>query len=189
MALAKLIPVIHESREQVMGFQTSISRVPALTGRFKRSRRRAAAILGELVAEMSFSIQEVTALLEEMGGDPAEPTEAPNGVGDLIASCRLVESLTAAVWWSGTQWLQRSPRILASASFPDKLRTSQDPARYARRHRTDLRAHPSIQWASKSHSIPIWRLGTGTATFSIVTISVFSSTCCSARVPRRSRLC
>lgn len=71
-ALAKLIPVIHESREHVMGFQTSISRVPALTGRFKRSRKRSAAILGELVAEMSFSIQEAKALLGEMGGDPGD---------------------------------------------------------------------------------------------------------------------
>ena len=71
-ALTKLIPVIHESREHLMGFQASIGRVPALTGRFKRSRKRAAAILGELVAEMSFSIQEAGVLLEEMGGDPAD---------------------------------------------------------------------------------------------------------------------
>lgn len=67
-ALAGLIPVIHQSREHVMNFQTSISRIPALTGRFKRSRKRAAAILGEMVAEMSFSIQEATALLEATGG-------------------------------------------------------------------------------------------------------------------------
>ncbi len=69
-ALAKLIPVIHQSREHVMAFQASISRVPALTGRFKRSRKRAAAILSEMVAEMSFSIQEATALLEQIGGPP-----------------------------------------------------------------------------------------------------------------------
>jgi hypothetical protein len=69
-ALNKLIPSIHQSREHVMAFQASISRVPALTGRFKRSRKRAAAILGEVVAEMSFSIQEATALLDEMGGPP-----------------------------------------------------------------------------------------------------------------------
>ncbi len=56
-----------------MAFQASISHVPALTGRFKRSRKRAAAILGELVAEMSFSIQEARSLLEEMGGDPGVP--------------------------------------------------------------------------------------------------------------------
>lgn len=69
-ALAKLIPVVHQSREHVMAFQASISRVPALTGRFKRSRKRAAAILGEMVAEMSFSIQEATTLLEQIGGPP-----------------------------------------------------------------------------------------------------------------------
>lgn len=69
-ALAKLIPVVYQSREHVMAFQASISRVPALTGRFKRSRKRTAAILGEMVAEMSFSIQEATTLLEQMGGPP-----------------------------------------------------------------------------------------------------------------------
>ena len=69
-ALSKLIPVIHKSRKSVMDFQANISRVPALTGRFKRSRKRAAAIVGEIVAEMSFSIQEATAFLEEIGGPP-----------------------------------------------------------------------------------------------------------------------
>ena len=80
-ALSKLIPIIHESRKQSMAFQASISHVPALTGRFKRSRKRAAAILGELVAGMSFLIQEATAVLEKMGGSPAgaglhQPTSA-----------------------------------------------------------------------------------------------------------------
>jgi hypothetical protein len=74
-ALAKLIPVIHESREHVMAFQASISRVPALTGKFKRSRKRAAAILGEMVAEMSSLIRDATAILDEMGGPP-NPTTA-----------------------------------------------------------------------------------------------------------------
>ena len=69
-ALSKLIPIIHESRKNVMAFQASISHVPGLTGRFKRSRKRSAAILGEVVAELSFSIQEATAFLEEMGGPP-----------------------------------------------------------------------------------------------------------------------
>jgi len=70
-ALAELIPAIHQSQEHIMALQSSLSRVPALTGRFKRSRKRAAAVLGELVAGMSFSIEEARALLEEMGGGPA----------------------------------------------------------------------------------------------------------------------
>ncbi|HXG54889.1 MAG TPA: hypothetical protein VNJ03_05870 [Vicinamibacterales bacterium] len=69
-ALAGLIPIVHASRESAMGFQASISRVPALTGHFKRSRKRAAAILGEMIAEMSVSIQEARSLLDEMGGPP-----------------------------------------------------------------------------------------------------------------------
>jgi hypothetical protein len=59
-----------ESREKVMGFQSSVSGLPALTGRFRRSRRRAAAALGELVAEMSFTISEASTIVKDMGGDP-----------------------------------------------------------------------------------------------------------------------
>lgn len=69
-ALVKLVASIVESREHVMNFQSSVSRLPGLTGRFKRSRRRTAAVLGELVAEMSFTMTEADVLLQEMGGEP-----------------------------------------------------------------------------------------------------------------------
>lgn len=73
-ALANLVQIIEASREHVMGFQTNISRVPALTGRFKRSRKRAAAVLGKMIAEMSFAIQEATSVLAEIGGAPDPET-------------------------------------------------------------------------------------------------------------------
>jgi hypothetical protein len=69
-ALAGLVVATTESREKVMGFQSSVSGLPALTGRFRRSRRRAAAALGELVAEMSFTISEASTIVKDMGGDP-----------------------------------------------------------------------------------------------------------------------
>ena len=75
-ALVKLIGVMQASREQLGQFQSSISRVPALTGKFRRSRKRAAAILGDLIAEMSFSIDEAKRLLNEMGGEPDDNTSA-----------------------------------------------------------------------------------------------------------------
>lgn len=70
-ALANMIPVVRESRDHTITFQSTINGVPALTGRFKRARRRAAAILGELIAEMSFSIEEAQRLLDEMDGEPS----------------------------------------------------------------------------------------------------------------------
>jgi hypothetical protein len=72
-ALAKLIASTTESREKVMGFQASVGGLPGLTGKFKRSRRRASAVLGEVIAEMSFAVDEASSVLEDMGGEPKEP--------------------------------------------------------------------------------------------------------------------
>lgn len=69
-ALVKLLAAIVESREHVMKFQSVVSTLPGLTGRFKRSRKRTAAMLGELVAEMSFTMTEADGLLHEIGGEP-----------------------------------------------------------------------------------------------------------------------
>jgi hypothetical protein len=86
-ALTDMIPSIRESRKRVMEFQTSIAAMPAMTGKFRRSRKRAEAILGEMVAEMSFSMQEATVLLEEMGGPPeAKVIEYPVAPGTSNAS-------------------------------------------------------------------------------------------------------
>jgi hypothetical protein len=72
-ALARLIVSTTESREKVMGFQASVAGLPGLTGKFKRSRRRASAVIGELIAEMSFAVDEASAVLQEMGGEPDNP--------------------------------------------------------------------------------------------------------------------
>ena len=72
-ALARLISSTTESREKVMGFQASVGGLPGLTGKFKRSRRRASAVLGEMIAEMSFAVDEASAVLKDMGGEPEDP--------------------------------------------------------------------------------------------------------------------
>ncbi|HEV7735101.1 MAG TPA: hypothetical protein VGR62_23225 [Candidatus Binatia bacterium] len=68
VGLVELISTIESSREQMLQLQNTIARVPALTGKFKRARKRAAAVLGELVAEMSLSLRAAQDLLSEMGG-------------------------------------------------------------------------------------------------------------------------
>jgi hypothetical protein len=67
-ALAKLVDVLRTGRESIGQFQSSISQVPALTGKFKRARRRTAEVLGEFIAEMSLTIDEAERLLQELGG-------------------------------------------------------------------------------------------------------------------------
>lgn len=69
-ALKQLINVLQTSRESTGTFQASISQVPALSGRFKRARKRTAAVLGELIAEMSITIDEAKRLLDDPGAQP-----------------------------------------------------------------------------------------------------------------------
>lgn len=71
-ALVTLIDAIESSRQHVISFQSTVSELPALTSRFKRSRKRTAAMLGELVAEMSFTVDEAKGLLEQLGGPEGE---------------------------------------------------------------------------------------------------------------------
>ncbi len=72
-ALASLIGVLRTIRESIGQFQSSINQVPALTGKFKRARRRTAEVLGEFIAEVSFTIDEAERLLKELGD------QAPSG--------------------------------------------------------------------------------------------------------------
>jgi hypothetical protein len=68
-ALSNLISVMEASRASTVSFQTTVRQVPALTGRFRRSRQHAAAVLGNVIAELSFGIDEARALLQQLEGD------------------------------------------------------------------------------------------------------------------------
>jgi hypothetical protein len=62
-ALVKLIEAMETGRAPLSTLQTTIRQMPALTGRFKRARKRTALVLGDLIAETSFSIEEARTLL------------------------------------------------------------------------------------------------------------------------------
>jgi len=69
-ALAELIEMLRGARGAISGFQATIGRVPPLTGKLKRARERTAEVLGEFVAEMSFTVVDATQLLDELDGGP-----------------------------------------------------------------------------------------------------------------------
>ena len=62
--LEDLISHMTSAQDSTASFQASIDSVPALTGKFKRAKRRAAAILGELIAEISLTADEAQKTLE-----------------------------------------------------------------------------------------------------------------------------
>jgi hypothetical protein len=66
-SLAQLMDTINTSRASVLKFQSTISAIPALTRKLRQAQKRAAAIVGEVVAEMSISLDEAQALFEQMG--------------------------------------------------------------------------------------------------------------------------
>ena len=56
--LRNLIETMKTVTGQVGGFQKAMQEAPALTGKFRNARRRGVSMLGELIAEISFSIDE-----------------------------------------------------------------------------------------------------------------------------------
>lgn len=66
-AIKQMIGAMETTLQQITEFQRTIRRMPALTGRFKQARNRTAAVLGELVAEITFSISEANQILTELG--------------------------------------------------------------------------------------------------------------------------
>ena len=71
-ALNTLLEVMRINRDKTIAFQNSVAAIPALTGRFKRARKSARATLGELIAEISFMIDEGGKILLELNLDEVE---------------------------------------------------------------------------------------------------------------------
>lgn len=65
-SLLELVVNMKTVKDQVGGFQQAMRNAPALTGRFKKARRRGVSMLGELIAEVSFSIDEVEVMTREL---------------------------------------------------------------------------------------------------------------------------
>ena len=62
--LEELISNMASAQDSTASFQASIESVPALTGKFKRAKRRAAAVLGGLIAEISLAADGAQKALE-----------------------------------------------------------------------------------------------------------------------------
>ena len=71
-ALETLVKGLIEGISVISKFQAAIAKVPALTGKFKRARRRTAAILGELIAEFSLTINEARKVQKTLGATAAK---------------------------------------------------------------------------------------------------------------------
>ena len=73
-ALETLISSVKSAQSSTTRFQDSIDSVPALSGKFKRAKKRAATILGKLIAEMSLTMDEAQKTLDclsETAGPPS----------------------------------------------------------------------------------------------------------------------
>ena len=66
-ALTGLVSAMESTLHSTAEFQATLRRLPALTGRFKRARNQAATMLGELIAEITFSNQEAKQLALDLG--------------------------------------------------------------------------------------------------------------------------
>lgn len=65
-ALRSLVETMTSSRASITDFQVSVAGMPPLTGRFKRARKKATAMLGEMIADIQFSIEEGNTNLVEL---------------------------------------------------------------------------------------------------------------------------
>lgn len=65
-ALRSLVGTMNTVLGQIGGFQASVKGLPPLTGRFKRARNKVASTLGELIAEITFAVEEATEIISGM---------------------------------------------------------------------------------------------------------------------------
>jgi hypothetical protein len=78
-AVTGLVEGIEGLRQALIRLETTMQRGPVPTGKFKRARRRVASMLGERIADLSFSIGDARLVLDriegaERGGEPVEGT-------------------------------------------------------------------------------------------------------------------
>lgn len=65
-SLVRLIEAMEGLRQKDSELQTAIQRMPAVTGRIKRARKRTASFHGERIAGISFAIEDATAVLKQI---------------------------------------------------------------------------------------------------------------------------
>jgi hypothetical protein len=62
-ALQDLLTVLKAGQDNTTSFQSTIARIPPLTGQLKKARKHASTALGEFIAELQFSLEEVRKIL------------------------------------------------------------------------------------------------------------------------------
>jgi len=66
--LETLISTLESASNSTAAFESTIRKVPGLTGKVKRARQRVSSQLGELIAEMSFSIEKAKQIVNRLKG-------------------------------------------------------------------------------------------------------------------------
>lgn len=74
-ALETLISSVKSAQDSTTRFQDTIDSVPALSGKFKRAKKRAATILGKLIAEMSLTMDEAQKTLDSLSETAGPPSD------------------------------------------------------------------------------------------------------------------
>jgi hypothetical protein len=75
--LQDLVGILTAGRDQVTNFQASVSGLPPLTARLRKARKRTSATLGELVAQLQFSIQEARRILAQFQANDHDTGHEP----------------------------------------------------------------------------------------------------------------
>ena len=65
-ALEQLMRSVTSSQSGITEFQSIVSVLPPLTAKIRKARKRASIVLGELIAELQFSLHEGAKVLEAM---------------------------------------------------------------------------------------------------------------------------
>jgi hypothetical protein len=68
VAVTNLFTGMESTLAHIAQFQATIKGIPALTGKFKKARNHAAGVLGELIAEITFSAAEAKQIAAELAG-------------------------------------------------------------------------------------------------------------------------
>ena len=81
-ALETIISSLKSAQGSTVGFQDSINSIPALTGKFKRAKKRVATILGKLIAEMSLTMDEARKTHDYLSETAGLPSYGPGKTQD-----------------------------------------------------------------------------------------------------------
>jgi hypothetical protein len=77
-AIEKVIPSLKSSLENITRFQSAITRLPAFTSKLRNARKRAASVLGDLVAEIQYALDQNGEMVEIIVSSPKNSLQDGN---------------------------------------------------------------------------------------------------------------